>query len=139
MIPFLFGMQIDLLAVIVFILTMILFVEIVKWIIRFIVCKIIENKFLHDAYKLDWLEDLIETDEFKLIVSFVCGFGCFWALAKYGNLLPITDGTRIEISALTFLQFSIFVVLTCGGYRLLKPVIVLWLETLKNKIFKKGE
>ena len=132
-IPFLFGIQIDLLAVIVYVLTMVLFVELVKWIIRFVVCKIIENNILHDAYKLDWLEALIEKDGFKMIVSFICGFGCFWLLAMYGNLLPINDGSMIEISSLTLLQFAAFVVLTCGGYKLLKPVFTLWFETLKNK------
>jgi hypothetical protein len=131
-IPFLFGLQIDLLAVFVYIFTMIVFVEFVKFLIRLSVCKIFKKA-------SDSIKAFIDKDSFKLVVSILCGFVCFWALAKYGGQLPITDGTRIEISALTFLQFSIFVALTCGGYRLLKPVIVLWLETLKNKIFKKGE
>lgn len=126
-IPFLFGLQIDLVAVFVYIFTMLVFVEFVKFLIRLSVCKIFKKA-------SDAIKTFIDKDSFKLVVSILCGFVCFWVLAKYGGQLPITDGSKIQITAWTFVQFGIFVGLTCGGYKLLKPVITLWVNTIKSKI-----
>ena len=137
-IPFFFGLKIDLVALFIFIFTMVVLTEVIKAIIRFIVCAIIERKVLHNAYSLDWMEELIEKDSFKLLVSVICGFTCFYFIAKYGNKIPITDGSKIDISALTIIQFLIFTGLTCGGYKLLKPVFNLIWEYIKVKFLKKN-
>jgi len=137
-ISFLFGLEIDLIAVLVFIFTMIIATNIIKWIIKTLAC-FIEKKYFHDPYKLDWIEKLIEMNGWKLAVSWLVGWYCFSFIVKYSGKLPITDGSTVEISMWTIVQYMLFTGLTCGGYALLKPVIKLWLETMKNKFLKKEE
>jgi hypothetical protein len=137
-IPFFFGLEIDLIAVIVFIFTMIIATNIIKWIIKTTACYI-EKKYFHDAYKLDLIEKVIETDGWKLAISWIVGWYCFSMIVKYSGKLPITDGSTVIISAWTIIQYMLFTALTRGGFKLLKPVIMLWIEQLKNKFFKKGE
>jgi hypothetical protein len=137
-IPFFFGLEIDIVAVLVFIFAMIIATNVIKFIIKTIACYI-EKKYFKNPYKLDFIEKLIETDGWKLAISWIIGWYCFKLIIKYSGKLPITDGSTIVVSIWTIIQYALFTGLTCGGYKLLKPVILLWIENLKNKFLKKGE